>query len=120
MGGAPIQLANTAGETVPLQGTWRFSIEKGIQPDANLRQPDMPMGPGNPWVPTSLYNGMIAQLPPFAIRGALWYQGESNSAEYGVYALELPALIKDWRNHWGQGDFPFIVVQLPNFAKPRT
>jgi sialate O-acetylesterase len=59
---------------------------------------------------------MIAPLIPYAIKGVTWYQGESNSAEPGVYKLELPALIKDWRSHWGQGDFPFLVVQLPNFA----
>ena len=84
------------------------------------RAPKEPRGPRDPihdsQASCALYNGMIAPLMPFAIKGAVWYQGESNSAEYGVYTAELPALIKDWRNHWGQGDFPFIVVQLPNYA----
>ena len=67
----------------------------------------------------ALYNGMIAPLIPFAIDGVIWYQGEANSNEPGVYRSELPALIRDWRNHWNQGDFPFLVVQLPNFMQRR-
>jgi sialate O-acetylesterase len=63
----------------------------------------------------ALYNGMIAPLIPYAIKGAIWYQGEANSAEPQLYKVELPALIHDWRSHWGEGDFPFLVVQLPNF-----
>ena len=63
----------------------------------------------------ALYDGMIAPLMPFGIKGVIWYQGEANSAEAGVYKVELPALIKDWRTHWAEGDFPFIVAQLPNF-----
>jgi sialate O-acetylesterase len=65
----------------------------------------------------ALYDGMIAPLIPFAIKGVIWYQGEANSAEPGVYKVELPALIKDWRQHWAEGDFPFLVVQLPNFMQ---
>lgn len=67
-----------------------------------------------------LFNGMIAPLIPFALRGALWYQGEANStpgrAEY--YQYQLPALVEDWRARWGQGDYPFAWVQLPNFEGP--
>ena len=67
-----------------------------------------------------LFNGMIAPLIPFALRGALWYQGEANSgpgrAEY--YQYQLPLLVEDWRARWGQGDFPFAWVQLPNFNGP--
>jgi sialate O-acetylesterase len=53
------------------------------------------------------------------LSGAVWYQGEANSAEPAVYKVELPALIRDWRSHWGQGDFPFLIVQLPNFMQRR-
>lgn len=67
-----------------------------------------------------LYNGMIAPLIPFAIRGVLWYQGEANSqtgkAEY--YQHHLSLLTRDWRSRWGQGDFPVAWVQLPNFTRP--
>jgi sialate O-acetylesterase len=65
--------------------------------------------------PALLYNGSIAPLQPFAIRGAIWYQGESNVAHSDEYATLLPAMIKDWRQQWGQGDFPFLVVQLANY-----
>lgn len=64
--------------------------------------------------PALLYNGNIAPLQPYSIRGAVWYQGESNVSRAVEYADLLPALIKDWRQHWGQGDFPFLVVQLAN------
>ncbi len=60
---------------------------------------------------------MIAPLVPYAIRGAIWYQGESNSGRAYQYRRLLPALIADWRNAWGQGDFPFLVVQLANFGR---
>jgi sialate O-acetylesterase len=67
-----------------------------------------------------LYNGMIAPLIPYALRGALWYQGEANSQPERAkwYQYQLPLLIKDWRTRWGQGDFPFAWVQLPNFNGP--
>jgi sialate O-acetylesterase len=61
--------------------------------------------------PGALHNGMIAPLQPFAIRGALWYQGESNIGSHGAYEKMLPALIADWRKVWGR-EMPFLVVQL--------
>jgi len=66
-------------------------------------------------VPASLYNGMIACLPPFAIRGALWYQGESNADRAYQYRRLFPTMIKSWRDEFRQGDFPFYFVQLANF-----
>ncbi|MDR0532803.1 MAG: hypothetical protein LBH01_02510 [Verrucomicrobiales bacterium] len=68
---------------------------------------------------TVLYNGMISPLVPYGIKGVLWYQGESNAGEPMKYLATLPALINDWRAKWGQGDFPFLVVQLPNY-KPQA
>lgn len=59
-----------------------------------------------------LYNGMIAPLAPFAIRGAIWYQGESNVSRAHQYRTLFPAMIADWRSVWGQGDFPFGFVQI--------
>jgi hypothetical protein len=71
--------------------------------------------------PANLFNGMIAPLIPYALRGAIWYQGENNASHdfASLYALQLPLLIRDWRARWGEGDFPFAWVQLPNY-KPRT
>ena len=71
--------------------------------------------------PSNFYNGMIAPMIPFAIRGALWYQGEANTAnarDAGLYAKLFPAMIQDWRRQWGQGDFPFLFVQLPTSEPP--
>jgi sialate O-acetylesterase len=73
-----------------------------------------------------LYNGMIAPLFPYAIKGAAWYQGESNAdnnsdhATPDQYSWVLPALIADWRKRFNVGNFPFLVVQLPNYLSPMT
>jgi sialate O-acetylesterase len=72
-----------------------------------------PSEPGWTW------NGMIAPLVPFAIRGVIWYQGESNAGRAYQYRTLFPALIGDWRRAWGQGDFPFLFVQLANYGKRR-
>ena len=62
--------------------------------------------------PIGLYNGSIAPLQPYAIRGAIWYQGESNSSRGQQYRTLFPAMISSWRRAWGQGDFPFLFVQI--------
>ncbi len=84
------------------------------------RQPQRPVNPRyHTHAPSSLFNGMIAPLIPFAMRGAIWYQGENNgsSAERGaLYGLQLGLMIQVWRERWGQGDFPFAWVQLPNYT----
>jgi len=69
------------------------------------------------WAPAALYNGMIAPLTPFAIRGVIWYQGESNSGpdRAPLYARLFQTMIRDWRNAWGEGDFPFLFVQIANW-----
>jgi sialate O-acetylesterase len=69
--------------------------------------------------PTSLYNGMIAPLLPFAIKGAIWYQGESNAGRAAEYRTLMPALIEDWRKKWGK-EFPFFIVQLAPFQGGRS
>jgi sialate O-acetylesterase len=63
-----------------------------------------------------LFNGIIAPLIPYAIRGVAWYQGESNAYRSYQYRTLLPALIKKWRNIWGEGIFPFLIVQLANYS----
>ncbi|MCX6239747.1 MAG: sialate O-acetylesterase [Bacteroidia bacterium] len=82
-----------------------------------LRSPKNPnpvVDQHNPYV---LWNGMVAPLVHFAIAGALWYQGESNSPTASIYRDLMETLIVDWRKQWNQGDFPFIYVQLANIGK---
>jgi sialate O-acetylesterase len=68
------------------------------------------------WAPAALYNGMIAPLTHFPIRGAIWYQGEANGGSTApLYGRQLETLIRDWRQAWGVGDFPFLIVQLANW-----
>src|ERR1043166_8478642 len=71
-------------------------------------------------IAASIYDGMIAPLMPFYIRGAIWYQGESNEARAQQYGILLPTMIKAWRERWAEGDFPFGIVQLPNYRDPKT
>ena len=66
-------------------------------------------------IASSIYDGMIAPLMPFAIKGAIWYQGESNEARAEQYNILLPMMIRSWRERWGQGNFPFGIIQLPNY-----
>jgi len=66
-----------------------------------------------------LFNGMVAPLQPYGIKGAIWYQGEANAGRAWQYRKLLPAMIKDWRSTWGEGDFPFLIVQLANFGKDK-
>jgi sialate O-acetylesterase len=61
---------------------------------------------------SALYNGMLKPLIPYGIRGAIWYQGESNLSRAFQYRTLFPTMIRDWRKCWGQGDFPFLFVQL--------
>jgi sialate O-acetylesterase len=62
--------------------------------------------------PTTLYNGMVHALVPFAMRGAIWYQGESNHVEGMLYYEKMKALIQGWREVWNEGEFPFLFVQI--------
>lgn len=66
---------------------------------------------------STLYNAMIAPLGPYAIKGAIWYQGESNAGRAYQYRTLLPAMIKNWRDTFGQGDFPFLIVQIAPYEK---
>jgi sialate O-acetylesterase len=80
--------------------------------------PRFPADPrSNSWRPSGLYNAMIAPLIPFAIRGAIWYQGESNAGRAYQYRKLFPAMIRDWRSAWGEGDFPFLFVQLASYIQ---
>ena len=74
-------------------------------------------GPDGTRAPSGLFNGMIAPLLPYGLRGVIWYQGEGNSGRAYQYRKLLPALIRSWRAAWQQDDFPFLVVQLPNYGQ---
>jgi sialate O-acetylesterase len=108
-------------EAISLAGPWSYKVELALEPkkpDYGSR-PEL-MGPTNQNSPSVLYNAMIAPLVPYAIRGAIWYQGESNAGRAYQYRTLFPTMIRDWRAKWGQGDFPFYFVQLANWqpAKP--
>lgn len=78
--------------------------------------PTLPPDPrASPGMPTGLYNAMIAPLIPYSFQGAIWYQGESNAGNPAQYRVLFPAMIQGWRRNWGQGDFPFLFVQLANY-----
>jgi len=95
-----------------IAGEWEYQI--GI----NMKEiPAMPQNiVGQPNLPAFLYNAMINPVVPYSIRGAIWYQGESNTYRAYRYRDLFPLMIKDWRNKWGY-DFPFYFVQLANFMK---
>jgi sialate O-acetylesterase len=103
-----VQLPGDAGAAIALAGPWR------LQDTAPRARTGAPLA-GNPNNCSVLYNGMIAPLIPFAIKGAIWYQGESNAARGRQYRTLLPTMIKDWRARFGLGDFGFYIVSLANF-----
>lgn len=80
-----------------------------------LLKPQPPYGPGHPHSPSGLYNGMISPLIRYRIKGVIWYQGENNTYRAYQYRKLFPAMIRNWRSDWEQGDFPFLFVQLPNY-----
>jgi sialate O-acetylesterase len=95
---------------------WKEEVEKAkAEGKPPPRQPGPPLFERKQYEPGSLYNGMIAPLIPYAIRGAIWYQGESNAGRAYQYRELFAAMIRDWRREWGQGAFPFLFVQLANF-----
>ena len=109
---APVDDAN---DTIALAGDWRYRIEHDL---GFVEPPTQRWGPGNPNSPYMLFDNMISPLAPYALAGAVWYQGESNIGNASQYRGMLTALIRDWRRTWGQGDFAFIQVQLANHSAP--
>jgi sialate O-acetylesterase len=102
--------------TVSLAGPWPYKVEASRpEPNPPIPQPQRPLGPDNPNSPSGLYNAMISPLVPYAIKGAIWYQGESNAGRAYQYRTLFPTMIRNWREVWEQGDFPFLFVQLANF-----
>jgi sialate O-acetylesterase len=99
---------DTPSEPVDLAGPWQYRVGLNLKnapwPPTSVAQ--------NANAPTVLYNAMIAPLLPYAIRGVIWYQGESNVGRERQYRTLFPAMIADWRRAWGEGDFPFLFVQI--------
>lgn len=85
------------------------------KPLANPPRPQLP-APPNRMTPTLLYNGMIAPLAPFAVKGVAWCQGEHNTFDPKLYAVLLPTMISDWRQRWSQPNLPFVYVQVAHNA----
>lgn len=86
------------------------------------KKPEEPMGPTHHYRPGTLFNGMLNPLIPYGIKGAIWYQGESDGYPDTAlrYRTLFPAMIQDWRARWNQGSFPFLFVQLANFQTPQA
>ncbi|MFA6402796.1 MAG: sialate O-acetylesterase [Salinivirgaceae bacterium] len=99
-----------AGDTIDLKGDWYYKVGEVYSHDKTYKQ-----GISAQNEPTALYNGMIAPYTHFAVRGILWYQGESNAEHPELYKKLLPNMVSDWRNQWQLGDIPFLIAQLPNF-----
>lgn len=98
------------GDTLDLTGEWKFS---------NKVEPEMPEVIRYEWEPGFLYNAMIHPLAGYTIKGAIWYQGESNVGANQYYNELFEAMIEEWRKSWNQDDFPFLFVQLANFLQKR-
>ena len=108
----------TYGELIAKMKLWpkqaQEAVAAGKYPPAYARRPNL----GNSHQdPARLYRGMVHPLVPYAMRGAIWYQGESNGTEDESYYQKTYALVNGWRSAWDQGDFPFYWVQLANFTK---
>lgn len=115
-------LANNApfkAGSVNLAGEWLGKAEfelPPLDPAALASYPQRPAQPGGlQHTAACLYNAMINPLLPYAIKGAIWYQGESNAGRAYQYRTAFPLMIQDWRTHWNQGDFPFYFCQLANY-----
>ena len=97
-------------EKIDLFGTWYY--RQGVQLE------NTPSTTFIRWKPTGLYNGMLAPLFPYAIKGVVWYQGESNVSRAHEYEDLMTTLIDNWRTQWGRKELPFLIAQLPNFQRP--
>lgn len=103
---------------------WQAAVEKAKAEGKPLpRKPSPPYGPEHNHRPSVLFNAMIAPMIPYTLRGVTWYQGESNAdtVERAMQYYSLfPTMIRDWRARWGQGELPFLFVQLANFKDVQT
>ena len=105
------------GTRMSLAGAWNMRQEKllaTMNPRWDL-EPQRPVGYPHPNAAHALWDAFVAPLAPYAIKGAIWYQGESNAARAVQYRTLFPAMIVDWRQRWNQGSFPFYFVQLAGY-----
>lgn len=110
-----MEIGVPSGAFQSLAGPWQYHTALSA---SDL--PPVPQSPAGPNRPTVLYNAMIHPLIPFTIRGVIWYQGESNASRAYQYRTLFPTLIKDWRQNWDEGTFPFLYVQLANYQAVRA
>src|SRR5690606_5973334 len=109
--------ADRPADPLSLAGEWRFRCEHNL---GLVTLPPAAMGHGEPNSPHMLFDNMIAPLAPCALRGAIWYQGESNESNPLRYARLLRDLVSDWRRAWARPALAFHVVQLPGFRTPQA
>ena len=102
----------TPDTAIDLRGVWQYRLGAAMEPLASQTFVR--------WKPLGLYNAMIVPLLNYRMKGVIWYQGESNAGRPVEYRELLPALVRDWRSGWKQGDFPFLIVQLPNFMESKS
>lgn len=111
--GKTYRLFNGSTE-IPVSGTWTYKIgyAKEAMPSQNFVR--------IAYKPTYVYNGVLNPVVNYGIKGAIWYQGEANTGynKARQYKKLLPVMIHEWRDKWGQGDFPFLIVQLANYMQP--
>lgn len=108
----PYKIRAANGEEISLEGVWKYRLGTSVSAPEPVTFFQ--------YKPAGLYNGVIAPLRNYVIRGALWYQGESNTGSPKGYNELFTDMVRDWRNNWGIGDFPFIYAQLPNFGPPES
>jgi sialate O-acetylesterase len=117
--GVPVGIINCTWSGTPLESWMSPAALAGFPGFSNGHPlPGAAREGEDPWVPSCLFNGMICPLLPYAIRGVLWYQGESNVGRAGDYEAQFPALITSWRSHFGDSGLPFLWVQLAIYAPP--
>ena len=113
----PVGLIQAAWGGTPAEAWTERSFLDGVADFAPIleRTP-----PHEAWAPSALFNGMIAQLTPLSVTGAIWYQGESNADRAEQYRTLFPAMIRSWRKAFGREDLPFLFVQLANFMERKA
>ena len=112
----PTKLAKYKEDIDKIMTKYSADSAKAVEAHKEIpRKPTVPLTPAERGGPSGLYNTMILPLAPYAIKGAVWYQGEANGGHGIEYRTLLPTLINNWRSLWGIGDFPFMIVQIPGW-----
>ncbi len=120
LGPANGMFAEIGSTRVSLAGPWQWQVEREIplvSSDIFRTHPAPPPELDGQNTPTALFNGMIAPLIPYGLRGFIWYQGEANVLAHASYQARFTAMIRDWRARWGEGTLPFYFVQLASFTE---